>query len=65
MLDAIFKIAKSLNSYIGNILWQYLILRGQVSKGGEETMVQELQSPQVGFKISHHCGFDKKNEMII
>ena len=40
------------------------ILSGQVSKGGEEIVMQELQSPQVGFKISHHCGFDK-NKMIV
>ena len=57
VLDAIFKIAKCLDLYIH-------ILGGQVSKGGEETVVQELQSPQVGFRIFHHCGFDK-NKMII
>ena len=36
------------------------ILSGQVSKGGEEIVMQELQSPQVGFKISYPWGFEKK-----
>ena len=42
-----------------------IILCGQVSKGGEEVVVQELQSPQVGFKISHHCGFDKNDAVLV
>ena len=36
------------------------IVSGQVSKGGEEIVVQELQSPQVGFKISYPWGFEKQ-----